>query len=101
MEPTGEINSSPLGAAAAASAITTGTAAAILGTLQAETAFTLTSKSLQESEAPLVFPLILLSGAAIAEGFAAYLATQERAKGADATAVNVFNAATDHLRDHS
>lgn len=72
--------------AAAASGVATGEAAATLGTTSGKLGFQLTLKALDEDTAIAVFPLLFLSLAAIAEGLAAYVATDVRA-GLDLTEI--------------
>ncbi|HTQ31594.1 MAG TPA: hypothetical protein VMI53_10325 [Opitutaceae bacterium] len=50
-------------------------AAAATGTASAQLGYQLTTQALQASEAAAVFPLLMVELTAIAEGFAAYAAT--------------------------
>lgn len=55
-------------------------ASAAAGTASARLGYQLTTQALKESGAVAVFPLLLLELTAIAEGFAAYAATDTAAK---------------------
>ncbi|MBS0661095.1 MAG: hypothetical protein JSR82_22985 [Verrucomicrobia bacterium] len=79
---------------AAATGVAAGEAAAALGTAQGQLGFQLTLKALDASTAVAVFPLLLVSLGAVAEGLAAYLATEARATAESASVRAAFQAAT-------
>ncbi|MBI2517095.1 MAG: hypothetical protein HYV95_09275 [Opitutae bacterium] len=72
--------------AAGTAALALAEASAAAGTAAAQLGYQLTTQALKESSAVAVFPLLLLELTAIAEGFAAYAATDAAAKLATATA---------------
>ena len=83
MMPTAQNNSLPLPEAAAPSSVASATAAAIKGIARGELGYQLTQEALTESGAATVFPLIALSGEAIADGLSTYMAEQSLADDAN------------------
>jgi hypothetical protein len=73
-------------AAAGSAALALAEASAAAGSAAARLGYQLTTQALKESSAVAVFPLLLLELTAIAEGFAAYAATDAAARLADAQA---------------
>jgi hypothetical protein len=83
-----------MSAASTAATLAAAEAAALAGTTVAQLGYALTTKALDKSTAPAVFPLILLELASVAGSYATYAATDASAQLAELNAQASFSAAT-------
>lgn len=83
-----------MSAASTAATVAAAEAAALAGTTVAQLGYALTTKALDKSTAPAVFPLILLELASVAGSYAAYAATDTSAQLAELNTQASFSAAT-------